>query len=108
MERRTLDRLIDARHAEILEQVIVLLRRYDWQTDTEVTFSKWGERGSIDVFALADSPARSVHQSQSERGSLEETNRSLDIKVRLAPEICEERLGWRPRGVLGCSFCLTQ
>ena len=33
---------------------------------------------------------------KSDIGSLEETNRVLDMKERLAPKITEARFGWRP------------
>ena len=65
---------------------------------TEVSFSKWGERGSVDVLAGHEAErALFVGEIKSEWGSIEETNRRLDVKVRLAPEIAEERLSWRPR-----------
>lgn len=93
-----LDRLLDERHAGIVERVVAVLVSAHWQTLTEVTFSKWGERGSIDVIAgQARHRALFVGEVKSEWGSIEETNRRLDVKVRLAPEIAEERFGWRPK-----------
>lgn len=92
-----LDRLLDERHAGLVERTIGVLRAHGWRTETEVTFSKWGERGSIDVLG-GHEPSRAafVGEVKSEWGSLEETNRRLDVKIRLAPDLAEERFGWRP------------
>jgi hypothetical protein len=43
--------------------------------------------------------AVAVCEIKSAFGSLEETNRSLDIKVRLASKITERAFGWRPKFV---------
>ena len=47
-----LDRLIDARHAALIELVVRELTSLGWLCATEVTFSVYGERGSIDVLAF--------------------------------------------------------
>src|SRR4249919_3662882 len=41
-----LDRLLDARHARLVEIVLALLDSNDWDTATEVSFNIRGERGS--------------------------------------------------------------
>lgn len=46
-----LDRLIDGRHARFVALVVAMLRGLDWIVEIEVSFSEYGERGSIDVFA---------------------------------------------------------
>ena len=46
-----LDRLLDEGHASIVGSIATLLRRRGWQVLTEVTFSDYGERGSVDVLA---------------------------------------------------------
>ena len=91
------DRLLDERHAGIVERGLRVYVRYSWQTAVEVTYSEWGERGSIDLLA-GHQPTRSavVNEIKTTFGSLEETNRLLDVKIRLAPALVEERLGWRP------------
>jgi transcriptional regulator with XRE-family HTH domain len=38
-----LDRLLDAAHASIVEQVIQLLQGYGWLTSPEVSFSEYGD-----------------------------------------------------------------
>jgi transcriptional regulator with XRE-family HTH domain len=94
------DRLLDERHAAIVEQGASIIGRYSWATPTEVTFSEFGERGSIDVFAHREEyKAVAVCEIKSAFGSLEEMNRSLDAKVRLAPKLCQDRFGWTPRHV---------
>src|SRR3954452_4122404 len=94
------DRLLDARHAEIVESAVTLFGRRGWQTMPEVSFSDYGERGSIDLFAAYE-PTRTVAvcEVKSDFGSLEETNRRLDIKVRLSPKIATRVFGWTPRHV---------
>jgi transcriptional regulator with XRE-family HTH domain len=94
------DRLLDERHAAIVEIVVRLFRERGWEVFVELSFSEFGERGSIDVFGLLPSLAAvAVCEVKSIIGSLEETNRTLDAKVRLAPTITFKRLGWRPRVV---------
>jgi transcriptional regulator with XRE-family HTH domain len=40
-----LDRLLDARHAALVESVVRFLRAADWEVATEVSFNERGERG---------------------------------------------------------------
>jgi hypothetical protein len=95
-----LDRLLDERHAALVERALGVLRANSWRTETEVSFSRWGERGSIDILAGHDAArALLVGEVKSEWGSMEETNRRLDVKVRLAPDISVERFGWAPHTV---------
>lgn len=94
------DRLLDERHAGLGERGVALYGRRGWLSALEVTFSEWGERGSIDL--LAGHPATraaAVNEIKGTIGSLEELNRSLDVKVRLASGLVEERFGWRPSSV---------
>src|SRR5262245_34094632 len=46
-----LDRLVDERHATIVDQLVAIYRGSRWDVAVEATFSIYGERGSIDVFA---------------------------------------------------------
>jgi len=92
-----LDRLLDERHAALVERTIATLEASGWMVQIEVTFSVYGERGSIDVLAAhAQSRALLVIEVKTALGSLEETNRMLDIKERLAARLGEERFGWVP------------
>jgi transcriptional regulator with XRE-family HTH domain len=91
------DRLLDERHASLAERGSRTIARYGWATPTELSFSEFGERGSIDIFAhRAERKAVAVCEVKSAFGSLEDMNRTLDAKVRLAPTICRKRLGWSP------------
>jgi hypothetical protein len=80
-----LDRVLDQRHADLVGLTVLLLRRYEWVTELEVTYSRFGERGSIDVLGWRPT-ARSllVVETKSEIVSVEATLRKLDEKVRLA------------------------
>ena len=65
-----------------------------------MSFNEWGERGSIDFMGAHEAmSAVVIGEAKSAWGSLEETLRSVDIKARLAPVICEKRYGWRPVSV---------
>lgn len=96
----SLDRLIDARHAGVVEASVRAFQRYEWPVATEGSFSEYGERGSIDILAARqDRGIVVVGEAKSAWGSIEETLRALDIKVRLAPTIAKHRLGWVPTTV---------
>jgi hypothetical protein len=87
-----LDRLLDEAHAAIVERVVTLLTRLRWEAWLEVTFSIFGERGSIDVFAWH--PASStllIIEVKSVVADAQGTLAPLDRKVRLAPQIARER-----------------
>ncbi len=95
-----LDRLLDEGHAAIVGQIATLLRRRGWDVQTEVTFSEFGERGSIDV--LAWHPASRtllVIEVKTEVTSAESLLRSHDAKVRLGPKIARARFGESPARV---------
>lgn len=93
-----LDRLLDARHAALVAASVRRLGDLGWETRVETTYSIYGERGSIDVLgALPAVRAVLVEEVKSELGSLEETIRKLDEKVRLVRErVAEAEVGWRP------------
>jgi transcriptional regulator with XRE-family HTH domain len=94
------DRLLDERHAAIVDRAVELLTRRGWQTIVEASFSEWGERGSIDILG-GHAPTRAivVGEVKASLGSLEETNRILDAKERLAPKLALQRFGWQPASV---------
>jgi transcriptional regulator with XRE-family HTH domain len=96
-----LDRLLDQRHALLSADVLRLARVAGWDVAPEVSFSRYGERGSIDLLGTRPSDrAAVVVEIKTELGSIEDTQRRLDMKVRLAPAIVFERLAWRP-SILG-------
>ncbi len=95
-----LDRLLDEGHAAVVGGCSDLLRRQGWEVLSEVTFSVYGERGSVDL--LAWHPATRtllVVEVKTELTSAEETLRRHDAKVRLAPRICRERFDAAPLAV---------
>jgi len=91
------DRLIDERHAGLVERAVATFLRRGWTTAVEVSFSEFGERGSIDILA-AHEAFRSVAicEVKSDIGAFEQMNRVLDAKERLGPKIAEREVGWRP------------
>ena len=92
-----LDRLLDEGHAAVTTASVSLDRRYGWIPHVEVTFARFGERGSIDVLALRpDRRAVLVQECKTELTSTEELNRGVDRKGRLAADLVRERFGWRP------------
>ena len=87
-----LDRLVDEHHAALVEVVVRILREGGWQVATEVSFSIWGERGSIDV--LAFHPLQRVLlvvEVKSVVPDSQETLHRLDQKTRLGPVIGRDR-----------------
>ena len=96
-----LDRLLDADHALLGERWSVL-RGDRWQARAEVTYSEYGERGSIDE--LAYDPATGTLLVTELKTGIYEANRTvakLDEKARLAVTIAR-RLGWEVKTVIPC------
>ena len=92
-----LDRLLDERHAALVEHVVRLLTALGWRVAVELTFNHFGDRGSIDVLGFHEASGSAVVvEVKSEIASAEETNRRLDVKVRVAPEVVEREFGRRP------------
>jgi hypothetical protein len=44
-----LDRLLDETHASLVDLIVHELRDGGWDSALEVTFNKYGDRGSVDV-----------------------------------------------------------
>ena len=94
-----LDRLLDGRHAAVVEEVVRVLRAAGWTVATEVSFNEYGERGSIDVFAFhPETRSLLVVEVKTVIGDAQELQSTLDRKVRLAPRIARDR-GWWPATV---------
>ena len=93
----SLDRLLDARHATLAELTTRRLEASGWVVAPEVTYSVYGERGSIDLLAWhPGTRTLLVIELKTEVASIEETLRRHDQKVRLAPGVARERFGWEP------------
>ena len=92
-----IDRLLDEDHAALVATTCRLLGSRGWITQTEITFSVYGERGSIDVLAWhAATRTALVVEVKTAIMSVEETLRRHDVKVRLAPRVLAERDGRHP------------
>jgi transcriptional regulator with XRE-family HTH domain len=99
-EGAALDRLLDEEHALLAGRFSQILQKHGWTVETEVSYSRYGERGSIDLLAYhLPSATALVVEIKTALGSVEETVRKLDAKQRLAPTIVFDRQGWRPRQV---------
>jgi transcriptional regulator with XRE-family HTH domain len=95
-----LDRLLDRAHAELVERIARRLTQLGWEVFVEVSFSRYGERGSIDILGWhAHSLTALIVEVKASISGVEETLRRHDVKVRLAPVIVYERLGVRPTRV---------
>ena len=95
-----LDRLMDERHATLVGAAATTLRDAGWEVAIEITYSVYGERGSIDLLAvLPDRRIAVVNEIKTEITSVEETVRRHDAKVRLGAGIVRQRLGWQPLAV---------
>jgi len=90
-----LDRLVDEAHASVVSATVRRLRRLGWEVEVEVTYSIYGERGSIDLLAWRG-PQRAllVIEVKTEVTSTEATLRKHDEKVRLGRAVAAERFGW--------------
>ena len=93
-----LDRLLDEGHAGLVGAMIETLQAAGWEVKAEVSYSEYGERGSIDILAWHDaSRSLLVVEIKTELVSIEETLRKHDEKTRLAPKVAREQFGWRAR-----------
>jgi transcriptional regulator with XRE-family HTH domain len=89
-----LDRLLDADHARLVEEILRRLAAAGWEATPEVTFRVGSERGSIDVFARDPSTGHLlVVEVKSVVPDIQATLAGVDRKARLAPGIARER-GW--------------
>lgn len=94
-----LDRLLDEAHAATVSAAVAYLSRHGWSTLVEVSFSIWGERGSVDVLGWhAATRTLLVVEVKSVVPDLQATLRDLDRKTRLGPEIAAPH-GWTPATV---------
>jgi transcriptional regulator with XRE-family HTH domain len=89
-----LDRLLDEGHARLVEVVVRVLAALGWEVAVEVSFARYGERGSIDVLAWHPGRRRVVViEVKSVMPDLQGTLAGLDRKGRLGRGIARER-GW--------------
>lgn len=90
-----LDRLVDRRHAVLAGRLAARLAGLGWEVVPEVSYSEFGERGSIDLLARhAETATLLVIEIKSELTSIEETVRRHDAKSRLGAKVARDRFGW--------------
>jgi transcriptional regulator with XRE-family HTH domain len=90
-----LPRLVDARHAALVEQVVARLASRRWEVVVEYTFSKFGERGSVDVIGWrAAERALVIVEVKSELDDMQNMLSVLDRKARLVPPLVATDRGW--------------
>jgi transcriptional regulator with XRE-family HTH domain len=91
-----LPRLLSARHSSLNDAVSAHLATLaGWQFSPEVSFSIYGERGAIDLFAYhAASGSLLVIELKTDIVDVNELVGTLDRKARLGPTIAADR-GWR-------------
>jgi hypothetical protein len=96
-----LDRLLDADHAAIVTTAAAWVEQFAWVAVPEVTYSVFGERGSIDLVALRQQDSLAVMlEVKTSINSVEELLRKTDAKTRLLPGLILDRFGWRPASVV--------
>ena len=94
-----LDRIMSSAHASFAESVLALLAGGGWEARPEISFSRYGERGVIDLLAWhALTRTLLVIELKTEIVDVGETLGTLDRKRRLASQIGTD-LGWRPETV---------
>ena len=92
-----LPRLVDRRHAAMVEAVSARLLATGWEIVPEFTFNHYGEMGAVDVLAWRTaSKTLVIVEVKSEFDDLQNMLSALDRKVRLVPDLLAARLGWRP------------
>jgi transcriptional regulator with XRE-family HTH domain len=89
------DRLLDAGHAALVEQVIGILRAAGWEAIPEVTFAIDGERGSVDILAWHSATATAlIVEIKTVVPDVQGLLAPFDRKVRRAGSLAAAR-GWR-------------
>jgi transcriptional regulator with XRE-family HTH domain len=96
-----LDRLLDEDHAALQAAWAARLRRWRWQVWTEVSYSRYGERGRVDL--LAWHPTHGfllVAEVKTTLADAQEALGTLDAKARLGPFLAHQLSLPQPRAVV--------
>lgn len=95
-----LDRVVDHRHAAVVDEAVRRLRGLGWIVQLEVTYDHGWSRGSFDLLAFAPRQGALINgEVKSDLGSVEGTLRKHDEKGRLAASIARARYGWEAEHV---------
>lgn len=88
--------LTDARHAELQNWLVGVLRAAGWIVDAEVSFNHYGDRGRIDILAFHPSlRLLLVVEIKTQLVDAQDVLGRLDVKRRVASKLAAER-GWSP------------
>ena len=95
-----LDRMLDAGHAALGVAVKRRLERRSWIVRVEVSFSRYGERGRIDLLAWYPSTGfLLVIELKTDLVDVQSLLGSLDVKARLARQVAAQ-FGWEATAVV--------
>ena len=95
-----LDRLLDERHAMLAAAWKHRLESWGWEVRVEVSYSRFGERGRIDLFGwYAPLHALLVTEIKTDMVDAQGLFGPLDAKARLARAIAVD-LGWRDASIV--------
>jgi transcriptional regulator with XRE-family HTH domain len=90
----SLVRLGDEEHARMVEAVAAWFRDHGFLTETEASFSEWGERGRMDLLAIDRAAGTLVIvEAKTQLLDLQDLFGSLNVKERLATTMARRR-GW--------------
>lgn len=97
-----LDRLRDRDHAAVANLVKGGLEQRGWLVEAEVSFSRYGERGRIDLLAFHPiARILLVMEIKTVVADIQQLLGGLDVKARLAPALAATR-GWRGVAIVPC------
>lgn len=96
-----LDRLLDEDHAALQAAWAERLRRWGWQVWTEASYSRFGERGRVDLLAWHSTLGfLVVAELKTTLADAQEALGTLDGKARLGPFLASQLNLPRPRAVV--------
>jgi transcriptional regulator with XRE-family HTH domain len=90
-------RLLDEGHARLVETVLRLLHDRGSETIAEYTFSRYGERGSVDIVSWhAATRTLLIVEIKTVLLDVQDLLATLDRKCRVVPQLLARERGWRP------------
>lgn len=98
-DRADMDRVLDSRHAEVVEAFLARLSP-EWEAHPEESYNVFGERADVDVAGWNElKAALAVTEMKADLTDIGGTVRGVMRKARLLPRVVLERYGWRARFV---------